>query len=347
MKINRSTVVRSLRFATKVAWALVHTDHPFLAQIVVTRRCNLACAYCSEFDAVSEPVPLEDLKRRIDLLKRLGTSVITLSGGEPLLHPGIAEVIRYARRRGVFITAITNGYLLSLKKIEELNAAGLDHLQISIDNVEPDDVSKKSLRLLDKKLVWLRDRARFSVTINSVIGAGIEHPEDAVLVARRARELGFASTLGIVHDSHGRLRPLDAASQEAYQAVKKLSRRGIGMLNGRFQDKLALGESNDWSCRAGARFLYIDEFGLVHYCSQQRGAPAIRLEDYDREDIRREYASPKACAPYCTLNCVQQVAVLDSWRRPQQSRRASLRLRGAPTLPLADRGATDASEGEA
>src|SRR5213079_2399857 len=81
-----------------------------------------------------------------------------------------------------------------------------------------------------------------------------------------------------------------------------------------FQDNLAYGKPNNWRCRAGGRYLYICEDGLVHYCSQQRGYPAIPIEEYTLEDIRREYDTKKACAPLCTIACVQQVAVFDFWR---------------------------------
>ena len=54
---------------------------------------------------------------------------------------------------------ITNGYLLTAQRVRQLNDAGLDHMQISIDNVMPDEVSKKSLKVLDKKLQLLGARA--------------------------------------------------------------------------------------------------------------------------------------------------------------------------------------------
>ena len=106
-------------------------------------------------------------------------------------------------------TLITNGYLLNQERIRRLNRAGLDHLQISIDNVLPDDVSKKSLKVLDQKLRWLSEIAEFDVAVNSVVGGGIRHPDDAVVIARRARELGFSTTVGIIHTGHGELRALD------------------------------------------------------------------------------------------------------------------------------------------
>jgi MoaA/NifB/PqqE/SkfB family radical SAM enzyme len=167
------------------------------------RRCNLACAYCNEYDNFSAPVPLEEIGRRLDKLAALKTSVITISGGEPMMHPGIYDIIAHIRRRGMIAGLITNGFYLTPDKIKRFNEAGLEYLQISIDNVDPDEVSKKSLRLLDKRLQWLAEHSDFHVNINSVIGGGIKNPEDALVVGRRALELGFSTTVGVIHDGHG------------------------------------------------------------------------------------------------------------------------------------------------
>jgi MoaA/NifB/PqqE/SkfB family radical SAM enzyme len=255
--------------------------------------------------------------RRLDKLADLGTSMITVSGGEPLMHPELDAMVAHMRRRGMIASLITNGYYLSRERIERLNAAGLDYLQISIDNVEPDAVSLKSLRLLEPKLKWLAEHAEFGVNINSVVGSGIANPEDALAVARQARELGFTSTIGILHDGRGQLRALGAREMKVYEELKTFGSRADARVNALFQDNLALGKPNDWSCRAGSRYLYVDEDGLVDYCSQMRGVPGIPLEDYTRADLEREYGTRKACAPYCTINCVQRVAVLDNWRSPQ------------------------------
>ena len=151
--------LRDLRGAREVARAFVSTDHPLLAHIIPIRRCNLACEYCNEYDDFSKPVPLETMFRRIDKLAELGTSVVTISGGEPLLHPELDEIIGRIRQHGMIAGMITNGYLLTPERIERLNRAGLEWLQISIDNVMPDEVSKKSLKVLDKKLQLLAEHA--------------------------------------------------------------------------------------------------------------------------------------------------------------------------------------------
>lgn len=304
-----------------LARALLSTRHPVLAHIIPMRRCNLACAYCNEFDHVSQPVPLEVMRRRLDKLADLGTSIVTISGGEPMMHPQIYEIIAHIRRRHMIAGLISNGFYMTPERIKKLNHAGLQYLQISIDNVEPDEVSKKSLRLLDKRLQNLAALADFHVNINSVVGGGIRHPEDALVIARRAIELGFTSTIGIIHDGSGCLKPLNERERRVYDEVKKLNKAEYARL-GWFQDNLAAGKPNQWRCRAGARYLYICEDGLVHYCSQQRGVPGIPLEQYTKEDLEREYHTEKWCAPYCTVSCVHKVALLDNWRDPQRGWKA-------------------------
>jgi MoaA/NifB/PqqE/SkfB family radical SAM enzyme len=292
------------------------TSHPILAHLIPIRRCNLDCGYCNEYDDFSKPVPIATMLERVDHLARLGTTIVTISGGEPLLHPDLDQIISRLRHRGILAGLITNGYLLNVERIKRLNEAGLDHMQISIDNVKPDDISKKSLKTLDLRLQWLSQNADFHVNINSVVGGGIRHPEDALVVGKRALELGFTSTVGIIHDGDGQLRPLPKHERDVYGAMKAMEKSSYSRFN-KFQEAIADGRANQWRCRAGARYLYVCEDGLVHYCSQQRGYPGKPLAEYTKEDIRREYATEKSCAPYCTVSCVHQTSIVDSWRDPQ------------------------------
>jgi MoaA/NifB/PqqE/SkfB family radical SAM enzyme len=307
--------VRELRM---VASALLHTGHPVLAQIVPARFCNLSCAYCNEYDKVSEPVPLEEMCRRIDHLGRLGTAMIGISGGEPLTHPQLDEIVRRIRRTGAIAGMITNGYLLNVDRIERLNKAGLDHLQISIDNLEPDEVSKKSLKVLDKKLQMLSEYAEFHVNINSVVGGGFKDPNDALVIGRRALGLGFESTIGIIHDGSGQLKPLKDDEAKVYFEMTNRRKTNYSRFDG-FQEAIVQGRPNDWRCRAGSRYLYICEDGLVHYCSQQRGYPGVPIAEYTAADVKREFLTAKSCAPNCTIGCVHRISHIDHWRAPQTS----------------------------
>ena len=227
LRRRAKAIHRNLRGAAMAARALASTDHPLLAHIIPVRRCNLACTYCNEFDDFSKPVPTEEMFRRIDKLGALGTAVVTISGGEPLLHPELDDVIRRIRANGMIAGLITNGYFLVAERIKRLNRAGLEWLQISIDNVNPDEVSKKSLKVLDKKLQLLAEHAEFHVNINSVVGGGISNPQDALTIGKRAVELGFSSTIGIIHDGSGQLQPLNGEERRVYDEMKSWEKQQL------------------------------------------------------------------------------------------------------------------------
>ena len=326
--MNRAAIKRKLWYVPRrfrevrmFAKAMRSARHPILAHIIPIRRCNLACAYCNEYDHVSQPVAIGEMLRRVDRLAALGTTIITMSGGEPLLHPQLDLIISRIHQHGIIPTLITNGYLLNAERIRRLNRAGLHQLQISIDNIVPDDISKKSLKVLDQRLRWLAEYAEFDVNINAVVGSGIQNSEDALIIARRAISLGFGITTGVVHDGSGQLRPLGEHERWVLDEISKLRKPVFSFFrHNRFQENLSRGIPNDWQCHAGSRYLYICEDGLVHWCSQQRGYPGIPLDQYSVADIEREYSTVKSCAPFCTINCVHQVATLDSLReRPRET----------------------------
>jgi MoaA/NifB/PqqE/SkfB family radical SAM enzyme len=323
------SVPRRYREARMFAKAMRSARHPILAHIIPTRRCNLACAYCNEYDHSSAPVPIEEMLRRVDLLAALGTTIITISGGEPLLHPELDAIISRIRKHQIIPTLITNGYLLNAQRIRRLNRAGLHQLQISIDNVLPDETSKKSLKVLEKRLQWLSEDAEFEVNINVVVGAAIRNPDDALVIAKRARSLGFGVTTGVIHDGSGQLQALDEKARKILKEIAALEKPLFSFVrhNG-FQHNLVRGLPNEWHCHAGSRYLYICEDGLVHWCSQQRGHPGTPLERYSSADLEREYRSTKSCAPFCTINCVQQTAILDRIR--EQPRETIVQLVSAP-----------------
>jgi MoaA/NifB/PqqE/SkfB family radical SAM enzyme len=137
------------------------------------------------------------------------------------------------------------------------------------------------------------------------------------MIGRRALGLGFTSTIGIIHDGSGQLKPLGAHERRVWSEMRSWRKKNYSRFN-HFQEKIANGEPNDWRCRAGSRFLYICENGLVHYCSQQRGYPGVPLAEYTKADLKREFLTEKGCAPNCTVSCVHQISFIDYWRAPQR-----------------------------
>src|SRR5688572_1003280 len=224
------------------------------------------------------------MKRRIDRLAALGTSVVAFSGGEPMLHPDLDELLRHIRHRGMMAGLITNGYFLVPKRIVALNRAGLDFLQISIDNVDPDEVSKKSLRVLDRKLQDLKRYATFDVNINSVVGGGIKNPEDARTINTRARDLGFSTSIGIIHDGSGRLKPLGGSERKVYDEVSsaisspwQVVKNLYSGIRG-FQDTPREGKRKECRSRAGGGNRMAWREGWVHNGRRQADIPGVPSE---------------------------------------------------------------------
>ena len=120
-----SSFSRFTRGVKHTVKAFASTRHPVLVHIVPMRRCNLACTYCNEFDKTSDPVPIDVMLQRIDKLAEFGSSVITISGGEPMMHPEIYEIIARIRHHGMIAGLISNGYYFQPEKVKKLNEAGL------------------------------------------------------------------------------------------------------------------------------------------------------------------------------------------------------------------------------
>ena len=78
---------RRLGIALDLVSAAFDTTRPLVTNLIITRRCNLSCGYCFEYDKVSPPIPLATLRERIDNSCACAPCFVTLTGGESLLHP--------------------------------------------------------------------------------------------------------------------------------------------------------------------------------------------------------------------------------------------------------------------
>lgn len=285
---------------------------PVEAQLIVTRRCNLSCGYCFEYDNTSEPVPVGDLKKWIDSLHRLKVAHITLLGGEPLMHPALAEIVAHGRRLST-VSITTNGFLLSEQTIEALNGADLSHMQISIDTSRPDPKNyiQKSLKVLRPKLVRLKNLATFDLHLAAVL---CEHSKEEVTeLLAEAKELGIPMSLSVVHDERG----LVGITGEPYLSLyneygNKANHFGFSLVDYEYSRELLKGKKPLWKCRAGARSLYVDEFGKIQFCASQRGRLDKAVEEYTWEDIREQSAKEKGCEAGCAVDCVYRASQVDN-----------------------------------
>jgi MoaA/NifB/PqqE/SkfB family radical SAM enzyme len=283
----------------------VFDSRAMYAQVVVTDDCNLSCSYCNEYTPNAPKVPLAELKRRIDKLDSLGVQVYDFLGGEPLMHPDIAELVRYVKsKRGGsnLVTIITNAFLLSEGRIHELNDAGLDNMQVSVDSIAPLPGTYKTLKSVMPRLRLLAREAKFRVKIQTVLNDATCDSYDAFRAELSG--LPFAFGVSILHGPGGRI------AIRGQKFIDLLSRHGIvegvnfywdhlkEMLEGDF--------SRPWKCLAGFKFLYVNAAGNVQLCSQQRdlALPLASMTTRELKDNDRH----KPCESGCALGCVRMAS---------------------------------------
>ena len=192
---------------------------PWLAQVVVTRRCNLKCGYCTEYDRTSDPAPYDELVLRLAKLAELRAWAVCLTGGEPTMHPRLPDLVAEMKRLGFKRRMmITNGWRLTPALIDALNGAGLTDMQISVDGVNPNKVTVKTLKPLRKKLELLAEKATFKVVMSGVIGSA--PPEEALEVVDFAKDHGFTPRILLIHDENGQSQ-LSHEELSAYGEAKR------------------------------------------------------------------------------------------------------------------------------
>ncbi len=283
---------------------------PVDAQLIITRRCNLSCGYCSEYDNSSEPVPLEELRRRIDALHRLRAANITLLGGEPLMHPQVAEIVEYAGRRSN-TSVVTNGFLLRPRIIEQLNEAGLNNLTISIDTVSADPTRyiQKSLRSLRPKLERLKRLAKFDVHVTAVLCESSKG--EFKRFVDEINGLGLRMSVNLIHNGKGQVT---ISGQEYVDLLDYFYEKGqpFTFTDYSYNKKLLQGERPTWQCRAGARYPYVDEFGQVQLCASQVGRLGKPIEEYTPEDMKKHSRGYKGCEEGCSVGCAYRCSLVDN-----------------------------------
>jgi MoaA/NifB/PqqE/SkfB family radical SAM enzyme len=265
---------------------LVAHGGPAVCNISVTNVCNARCDFCNyaydkPFVTDKRTINFEALCEAIDILYERGVRYLTLSGGEPFLHPRLKDIVAYAEKKTMRSSVITNGFLLSPRTIGELKAAGLKTMFISIDAAtakEHEDnrglpgVCEK-IKEANKELKRLEVKTVASVTISKLI-------RDYHDLIRFLEELGFETVtfsypkkaLGSSSLVYSDSSLVDFTPQELsarLEEIKKLKSR-FGILNPaeslsemlRFIHK----EKQRFECYGGFKYFFLDSKLDVYRC---------------------------------------------------------------------------------
>lgn len=142
----------------------------------ITHRCPLACPYCSnpvELTRAAQELPVEDWARAFRQAADLGVLQVHISGGEPGARRDLAEIVAAARDAGLYVNLITSGIGITRQRLQELDRAGVDHVQLSLQGIRPDMADRISGHpgSWDKKMAfaeWVTEIG-FPLTINAVV----------------------------------------------------------------------------------------------------------------------------------------------------------------------------------
>ncbi|MGH7525310.1 MAG: pyrroloquinoline quinone biosynthesis protein PqqE, partial [Gemmatimonadales bacterium] len=150
------------------------SERPTTLLAELTHRCPLHCPYCSNpLDMIRAEGELrtEDWKRVFTQARELGVLQLGLSGGEPLVRKDLEELAVHARQLGLYSTLVTSGLGLTRTRAERLRDAGLEHVQISIQDADPDTAERI---------------------------AGVSSVKQKRAAAAIVKELGFAFSINVV-----------------------------------------------------------------------------------------------------------------------------------------------------
>lgn len=283
-------------------------ERPIWAQLNVTWRCNLDCAYCTEYDNDKGDVPYQALVARIEKCRELGVLHTDLIGGEPLLHPDLFQLFEQIRERGMTSGMTTNGFLLTADKLDRLLDAGLGRLQISVDGAHPTRGAPKSLKTLKGKIdlcagrpIWFR--------VNTVL---CDETLDGVEeVARFCFDRGVGVNFSVVHD-RGRLRRRlnNGLYLEKIRWLRAEKQAGRPVATPYFlldyYEQTLSGAPPRWTCLGGQKCFYVAADGGFHYCAHVPSAgdfAAVTAGDLARN------GGPKGCESNCGVDCVAHTSL--------------------------------------
>jgi MoaA/NifB/PqqE/SkfB family radical SAM enzyme len=237
---------------------------------------------------------------------------IALVGGEPLVHPNIVELVRYCRELGFATSLTTNGFLLTRKLVAELEDAGLQVMQISVDRMTPSPITKKSFKTILPKLDYFKD-SKISLHITGVICADTLPESRAVLETGLSR--GIPTEVRLVHaDPLQRFRVDRGPREELENFIDSMierKRRGEkihtseAILN--YQRSLLRGEHVEWTCMAGYKLFFVSAQGKFWVCSMVHTDKHIM--DVTLDDLYANYRK-KSCQEGCGVYCAVSASLL-------------------------------------
>ncbi len=296
---------------------------PFL-RIIPTDRCNLKCRYCWQRRDESYEMTEEEFLKYLEKAKELNTGVLSFLGGEPMIWKPLCTAVSACTKQNLLTDITTNGTLLNEQTITALGEAGLDYLNISVDGIKANDITKKDSvirRDLLDILMSAQKKYRMRFRINAVLYKN--NIEDVKQLVEEAGTYRVPITIGYV------VPPLEKTGDEEdiyfSHDDRELLEDIIGFLKQRrglfkgyrivdpqpyFENVFRfLDHESFWECNYPKRFGWINVTpdGRLRSCTKKMDELDIHISDLDRKGIKKLKTLLKEkvekCNPHCYSNC--------------------------------------------
>jgi MoaA/NifB/PqqE/SkfB family radical SAM enzyme len=316
---------RKLRFARSfLLGRLVHVN------LQILYDCNCRCQICDFWRGAYRDKPrltLAQVALIADKLSEIGPQIVSIGGGEPLLHPDLEAIARTLARHH-FPVLITNGTLVTPDKARALWSAGMMEISVSVDYADPGrhDAQRgfpgafaQALRALEI-LHATRTHPEQRVHMISVIMD--ENLGDVEPLIAHCERLGITYLLTLYSHARGQKteRPPAADVSRALLDLKRRRRHFVALRGylGRFSEAVTRGAG---PCQAGRLLCNIDSQGDVTFCIDRLENPAGNiLRDAMPDIVRRLRAQHRsnACRD-CWTSCRGSIEAIRSGRRPLEN----------------------------
>lgn len=301
---------------------------PGFCQFAINNACNAGCDFCSfSLDKLPRAdwvfAPLPQAKEAIDILVRHSVRYLVITGGEPMLHRQLLDIIRHAKSRGMVLILVTNGSLLDERRILDLKESGLSSIIISIDaaSVKGHEENRRLPKVCERikkanlLLKQLKIQSTASVTMSRLI-------DDYAALPGFLQSLGFESvtfsypltTLGSSFLGHADSALVNYAPEELHQAFEEVKRlkRHMHVVNPTASleemQRFLRDEPQRFPCLGGYKYFYLDWNFLLWRCHFWE-KPICSIFDFD--DSRRIRDGCTRCMIDCyrDASVMQQMAV--------------------------------------
>jgi MoaA/NifB/PqqE/SkfB family radical SAM enzyme len=290
---------------------------PFHVNLQVTYRCNFTCEICDFWKTNHRPedeFALSDIRQVGRTLKRFGTMIISLAGGEPLARTDLADIIRLLNDEGHFPILITNGWFVDEARAQEILQAGLQEISVSIDYADParhdrqrgvDGAWDRGIKALERLRRHRPDPRNRIHMISVLMEDNLDEIEPMIKIAK---DLGVTYMVNLYSWNRGSKHSRLPDSRGVTRHLLDLKRRYPEFITlTSYIERLdeAVANGGIGNCQAGRLLFNIDPRGRVARCTEMLDQPVGNILTDDMRTIRRRLAEKQerdTCAQ-CWTSC--------------------------------------------